>query len=223
MKNYSAVVFDLDGTLADTSPGIMESYNYAMESMGVQTDSQVPVAIGAPLGETLEKLFGDDGEKITRTTAIYRKHYSEFGLYNAQLYQGMLPLLKELRALGYKLGVATLKLEAAAKKQLEYLEIAGYFDAILGMDSGNSRTKAQLIRQCMQDIGTEPTHTVMVGDSDFDAEGAKAEGVDFAAAAYGLGFGSVDEALKWAPAVILESPGQLFTYLEGKNLESTVS
>lgn len=106
----------------------------------------------------------------------------------AQAYQGMSALLATLKARGKSLGLATLKNEIFAAEMLKNLGLVSYFDAIRGMDQGDTLTKAQLLKRCMEDLSAPAGETILVGDSEYDALGALETGIDFLAVTYGYGF-----------------------------------
>ena len=184
------IVFDMDGTLADTSPGILNSHRYAHEKMGrpqPATDVLRSV-IGGPLLNSYETRFGFSDIQAREAVSHYRNYYAERGYLEAELYPGMKETLTKLRENGYSLGVATLKAERFVKTMLENMGIAECFDVIFGMDDADTRTKAQLIQMCMQTVGASSDATTMVGDSIHDLNGAQQVGVDFIGVTYGFGF-----------------------------------
>ena len=161
------IVFDMDGTLADTSPGILNSHRYAHAQMGrPQPETAVLCSvIGGPLLQTYENRFGFSEEEARKALVHYRRYYAQQGLLEAELYPGMEQTLKALKVGGYQLAVATLKAEAFVETMLRHMGVASYFDAIYGMDPEDSRTKTQLIRMCMAAVGATPEETVMVGST----------------------------------------------------------
>lgn len=190
MKEYKCVIFDLDGTLANTYLGIFNSYKYACEKLNIPspTDTVVGEAIGAPLLEVFEKRFVLDKATAMEGTRYYREYYAENGINEADAYEGTGKTLSALKNSGYLLGVATLKKEEFAVKILENLRLAHYFDIIVGMNEGDSLTKAQMIEKVISSLSCCKENTVLVGDSSYDAIGAKEAGVEFIAVTYGFGF-----------------------------------
>lgn len=190
------VVFDMDGTLADTSPGILNSHRYAHDRMGrLQPDTDVlHSVIGGPLLNTYISRFGFSEAQAREALKHYRNYYAEKGFLEADLYPGMKDTLAALKAAGCCLGVATLKAERFVKVMLENMGVAEYFDVIFGMDDADSRTKAQLIEMCMQTLGVPVDATVMVGDSVHDLKGAEQAGVSFVGVTYGFGFDAGEQS-----------------------------
>ena len=186
----------MDGTLADTSPGILNSHRYAHKKMGRPQPSTniLRSVIGGPLLNTYISRFSFSETTAREALNHYRYYYAKKGFLEADLYPGMKETLIKLQAKGYCLGVATLKAERFVKTMLENLGIAEYFDVIYGMDEADTRTKAQLIKMCMQSMGVCTSETTMVGDSIHDLKGAEQVGVAFIGVSYGFGF-NADEKI----------------------------
>lgn len=187
---YQTVIFDLDGTLADTSLGILNCHRYAHQMMGRPEPPETVLRniIGAPLFQTYQTTFGFSEAETQQALCYYRQRYEEKGIYEAVLYPGINQVLDVLKNTGCKLGLASLKAERFIRVMLEHMGIRRYFDAIYGMDDLDSRTKAQLIELCMHDLDTTPENTVMVGDSSYDQSGAQSVGIRFVGVTYGFGF-----------------------------------
>ncbi len=187
---YKLIIFDMDGTLADTSPGIIAGHKYTNVKMGRKepTDEQLSGIIGGPLMYTYTKRFGFSEEDAIKAIAIYRERYATRGIYEAELYAGMKETLAELKKRGYKLAVATLKAESFAKTMLKNMGAAEYFDVIYGVDDNYTRTKADLILLSCEFCKVSASEAALVGDSIHDENGAISAGVDFVACTYGFGF-----------------------------------
>lgn len=215
MKKPKLIVFDFDGTLADTSPGIINSHKYANVKMGKnEPDNDFLFGlIGGPLLETYEKKFNFPKENAIEAVRIYRERYAVEGIKEVELYDGMANTLKELKQRGYIVAVATLKAEKFAAPMLKSLDIAQYFDVIHGVDDQDTRTKASLIELCMSELNVSKEDTILVGDSSHDAIGAQTANVGFIAATYGFGFKSVSDAEKFNPISIIDSPNKLLEIL----------
>ena len=186
---YKTIIFDLDGTLLNTSEGVLNSIKYALDKMGAK---QLPYEmakrfIGPPLQEAFEKIAGFKGDDIDLAVLHYRKNYKENGaIFEAEVYDGIIDVLKHLKNEGRKICVATLKPEDSAKRVLAHFGLAEYFDYIGGNKEEKS-TKAGLIAEGLAATSTAPEEAVLIGDGIFDLYGAQEAGVDFIAAAYGFG------------------------------------
>lgn len=184
------VLFDFDGTIADTSEGILDSHIFTLGQMGkkIPSDNQLRKLIGGNLLQIYTKFFEFAEDEAREAIRIYRKRYAEFGICKAVLYPGFDVLLKELKEKGMDIGVATLKSELFAKKMLFNLGISQYFDVICGMDQNDSLDKAKLITRCVTSLHYQKDETIFVGDTDNDFYGAKEAGVNFVAVSYGFGY-----------------------------------
>lgn len=205
---YKLLIFDLDGTIADTSPGIINSHKHANVSMGRQVpDKSVLMSvIGGPLLDTYRTKFKYSDNEAVEAVRIYREYYKEHGINEATLYDGMSAALEELKARGYLLAVATLKAEKFAIPMLQSLGIAKHFDLIHGVDENDTRNKASLIELCMSELSISREKSILIGDSAHDANGAASAHIDFLAALYGFGFNSREEADKYQPLYVIEKP-----------------
>lgn len=187
-KKYETIIFDLDGTLLDTSAGIFNSVRFAEKQMGFAPvpDEALRRFVGPPPKKMYRQMYGVDEETALKATMYHRQYSREKAIYEACIYVGVQETLEELKRRGYKLAVATLKGQKIAEIILDRFGLAGRFDAIVGMDEAESLTKCKAI-QC----AIEGTQTVgaalMVGDSDNDALGAEEAGVDFVGVTYGFG------------------------------------
>lgn len=186
---YKTIIFDLDGTLLNTSKGVLNSVKYALDKMGLE---QLPLEkakrfIGPPLQEGFEGVAGLKGDDIDLAVFHYRENYKNKGaIFEAEVYDGIEAVLKHLKNDGRKICVATLKPEDSAKRVLEHFGLAQYFDYIGGNKEEKS-TKAGLIAEGLAATNVAKDEAVLIGDSIFDLYGAQEAGVDFIAAAYGFG------------------------------------
>lgn len=188
------VIFDLDGTLADTSQGIYNAHRYTAKCMGIDLKADaLSGVIGGELFKIYREKFGLSEENSRKAVAIYRNWYSENGIYQAEIYPDMVETLNMLRSKGYKLAVATLKREDFAQNMLEQMGIAKLFDYIFGMDKADTLNKEKLLYKCVDKAQIPINEAVLIGDSISDVKGAKACNMDFIGVTYGLGFRDTEE------------------------------
>lgn len=212
------VIFDMDGTLADTSPGILNSHCYAHVMMGRKepTADDLAGVIGGPLLWTYQSRFEFPEKEARKALEYYRQCYAEKGIYEAELYPGVKELLMQLKQDGLFLGVATLKAECFAKLMLQDMGVYSCFDIICGMDGADTRTKSGLIQMCMDTMGVSADETVLIGDSIHDLKGAEECGVSFIGVTYGFGFINSDISTNTnfcrSPYEILNSVKNLNSY-----------
>ena len=201
-----SVIFDLDGTLIDTSEGVISSVLKTIEHFGYRELSRAELEsfIGPPINKSMERHFGVSEEEGKEAVRYYREQYmaenvdengnvSKADIYKGDIYPGMENLLQSLRDMGIKVGVATYKQEWMAKDLLEEKGLAKYFDVIHGADPEGKLTKADVVALSIKDLGEAPEETVMIGDSDNDAIGAKGAGTLFIGVSYGFGFATLDD------------------------------
>ena len=188
-KKYDLVIFDLDGTLLNTSAGIFNSVRYAEQNMGLNpiANERLKEFVGPPPKSMYMKVYGLDEEKAFEAAKFHREYGRTKAIYEAVLYDGVLELLKGLKNSGYKLAVSTLKGQKIAEAVLENFEIAKYFDVIVGMDEKESLTKCMTIKLAMDYVNVSQK-AVMIGDSQYDYDGATEAGIDFIGVTYGFGF-----------------------------------
>ena len=190
MTKYRLVIFDLDGTIADTSPGIFNSIRYAQKMMGLCeiTDEQMRSHVGPPMEESYNRNFGLEGDELKKAVRYHKQYAIEQGYKEIQIYPGMADLLRTLRSNGINTAIATLKANETAQKMFVGTALDGMFDYIIGTDVSFSLTKSQLIGKCIERFNIDRSECVLIGDSKYDAEGAEEAGVDFIAVTYGFGF-----------------------------------
>lgn len=190
MKNkYELIIFDLDGTLLDTSPGIFNSVRYAEQQMGFSSipDSRLKEFVGPPPKSMYMKVYGIDEDTALQAAKKHREYGRTKAIYEAKVYPEIIDLLENLKSNGYKLAVSTLKSQEIAESILANFKIDKYFDAIVGMDLEETFTKCKTIQMAMAQTGIS-SHALMIGDSQYDYDGAVEAGVDFWGVTYGFGY-----------------------------------
>lgn len=194
-----AVLFDLDGTLMDTSEGIFHTSQYTVSMLGYspcEDMKRLRRFVGPPLKECFRIVYGfEDDELLEKCVEVYRKEYEKTGMHLCHLYGGIEDVILRLRSQGLKTGVCTLKYEKLSKMIFEEKGISALFDTVHGTDNRGKITKTDCILLSVADLGLEKDEVLMVGDTVNDLEGARNAGVNFAAATWGFGFergGSVD-------------------------------
>jgi phosphoglycolate phosphatase len=181
------VLFDLDGTLVDSAPGIHASVRAAVAGFGLAepTPAQLRAMVGPPLQEGFALGFGLSGADVDRAIAAYRAHYSAGAMLEAPAYPGIPELLARLRADGATLAVATSKPEPFAVAILEHVGLLGHFAGVHGATlDGTVRHKDQVVAAALAEHpdGRDP---VLVGDRAQDVLGAAAHGLPCVGAGWG--------------------------------------
>lgn len=205
------IIFSFDGTLADTSPGMLYCFNTTAAAMGyapVDHDTLCSV-IGITLEQGFKKLYNMGDDELEYASNNYSKLYSQKGKEMFTMYHGMKDNLRLLKSKGYLLAIATQKHAMYTSDILKVCGISDLFDAVCATDVNTNLTKSsQLVKACSQ-AGALMSESIFVGDSDVDAEGAKEAGIDFVAVLYGLGFKTADDAKKYDCKALIESPDEI--------------
>ena len=182
------IVFDFDGTIADTSEGIFNSIRYTQKMMGLPeiTAEQMRSHVGPPIEESYNRSFGLVRGELKRAIAFHKEYAVKQGYRELRLYDGIIETLERLRSSGYKTAVATLKVQDTVDKILDSFKIKDKFDFVAGITDPSS--KAELVLKCAGQLGCSKSETILIGDSEYDAIGAQNAQVDFIAVTYGFGF-----------------------------------
>ena len=189
---YEAVLFDLDGTVLDTSEGIAISVRDTIEHYNLPKFEYEDLLkfIGPPIEWSFEDKCGVTGDKLKEVSNYFRDRYANHNLLLAKPYEGMYELLDFLKSKGIPMGIATYKRQSYATTLLEHYKFGEYMDVMIGSDFEGKLTKADIINICIEKLGGgDPSRVLMVGDSKHDANGAKIVGAPFAGVSYGFGFG----------------------------------
>lgn len=209
MSQFDFVIFDFDGTVADTGEGILKSLQYSFYAMGsdVPDMSDLKRFIGPPVYYSYTHFYGVSENEVEAYIRKYRERYKEKGIYECKLYDGMRELILELKSRGVKTGIASSKPEHLIYSVADFLGVTDFFDAIAGVKSDNSRhsTKRDIILEAMEKLGAaDKERVLMVGDRCFDIEGAAAAGVKSCGALWG--YGNKEEFLEYKADFIAEKP-----------------
>ncbi len=207
-----AILFDLDGTLTDSGPGIMNCAKLALQHYGlpIPTEAELRTFVGPPLGDSFIR-FGVPAEEAYNAIAIYRSRYIPIGKFENDPYPGIRELLERLHSEGYPLYVATSKPEKMSVEILEHFDLAKYFTIIAGATMDASRSsKADVIAYLLNQCGG-CENAMMVGDTAFDVIGAKAHGIPTVGVAWG--YGKVEEMEQAGAVAIVHTIQELYEAL----------
>lgn len=191
MRKYEVIAFDLDGTLTNPERGLMASFKYAHQKMGIAYESENALRrfIGPSLYDEWQRCYGISAEKASEMLLVFREFFSVYGWWDNEVYKGIPELLCDLKNAGYRLVVATSKPEHFAKKIIRKFDIEKYFEFIGGASSDKTRDKKhEVLEYVLESIGwPDRKRVIIVGDRKYDAEGAAAVGIDSLGVAWGFG------------------------------------
>ena len=191
-----AVLFDFDGTLADSSEGIFYTSTKVMEELGFPgpwETKQLRKFIGPPLADSFRCAFALAEEHIDWAVDRYREIYKDAGPSGCHLYDGMEALIASLKEMGLKIAVATNKNQPVVEECIDALPIKGKFDLIAGTVKGVRADKTSVIKHCMDTFGVSFDEVLMIGDTENDREGALRNSTHFIAAIWGFGYSSPED------------------------------
>ena len=217
MTRYDAVLFDVDGTLIHSSPGILATMEYTFRAVGIDPAG---IDLTRYLGPPLRRSFAEHmktPEDVERMVDIYRSYYHEKGQHMCRLFPGVKEMLARLRAAGVLLYTATSKPTTVVTPILHEQGIAEYFTFIGGASEDKSvDTKTAVMRTVLVRPELRGARVLMVGDRADDMRGAADCGVPAAAVLYG--YGSRGELEPFAPAFFADTCEQLVAYICGGNV-----
>lgn len=211
LNSCQALIFDLDGTLIDSSPSILECFRRVLEEANLQP--VVPLdnsLIGPPLRRTLKNLTGLlDGDALEMLVDDFRENYDSEGYMGTRVYPGVEDLLSKLASNGILMAIATNKRQTPTLKILEHFGWGKYFHFVGTLDNlSNPHTdKASLIKSILADTKADAKTVYYIGDKREDGEAAAANGIPFIAA--GWGYGNWDGMEMPADWLLVRSPQEI--------------
>lgn len=217
MKYYDYILFDLDGTLTDSKPGIIECIAYALEKENVPYTNQIlDKMVGPPFRVSMHDFLGLEMPEIEKLIGIYRGVYEEYGYKNCKVFEGVVQMLSALKNAGKVLGVATSKPIKFTQMIMRDFDLGKYFDYVAGASSDASKeAKSDVIQGALENLGVkDKSKVLMVGDRLYDIEGAHMQGIDCAAVLYG--YGSKEEFEEYKAEYILAAPNDVVKLVLGK-------
>lgn len=189
-KTYDTVLFDLDGTIVDSSPGIINSIKYALTEMErkIPDEKTLRKFLGPPLEYSFTQFCGFSDADAKTAAELYRICYKDFCVIESALFPGVPEMLKALKNSDIIIALATTKPERFANQILAGFGIERFFTAVCGGELSNTGGKSEIITAALRTCGNTNLNTaVMVGDRLYDIDGAKSVGIDSIGALYGYG------------------------------------
>ncbi len=184
------ILFDLDGTVLDSRPGIFRSAKYALDVLGYPMPNETAMMefLGPPLSDGFADVCGVADEQIADAVRLYRECYNGGGKFDASIYDGVRELLTALKAQGRRCFITTSKPHLYARQILEHFEMDSFFDGIYGAEMDGTRgKKSEVVAYCLEQQGGTAEDAVLIGDRHFDVNGAKSLGIPCVGVLYGYG------------------------------------
>ncbi len=212
-RQFDLIAFDWDGTLFDSTRIIVRCIQRAVADVGgtVPSDEAAGYVIGLGLMQALAHAAPDvPKDKYPELGARYRHHYVQHQ-NDISLFDGVLPMLAELRARHHLLAVATGKSRAGLDEALHAVELKGVFDGSRTADETAGKPHPRMLHELMREFGTAPERTLMIGDTTHDLQMALNAGCPSVGVSYGAHAPEAFEAL--TPMVVVHSVRELHGWL----------
>lgn len=205
---YRSVLFDLDGTLTDSGPGIVNCTIFTLKAFGLPIPSgeQLRTVVGPPLKDSFRR-FGVPEDCLDQAVQVYRSRYVPIGKFENEPYPGIRQMLEALLEQGYRLYVATSKPEEISKEILSHFDLSRYFTVIRGATDDSTRSTKSEVIAALLDEGLNPRECVMVGDTAFDVLGAASFGIPAIGVAWG--YGKAEDMEKAGAAAFAQTPASI--------------
>lgn len=191
MPRYQHIIFDLDGTLIDSAPAILESFRAVFAAAGRPPARAIDASIiGPPLLETLALISGSDEPAVLQDLAArFAAIYDTTGLLRTAAYAGVDPALRRLRQAGLRLHIATNKRIFPTRGILDHLGWTPLFDQVYALDLFTPRLpdKATMLGRLLADQAIPQDQAIYVGDREEDGLAARHNALPFLAATWGYG------------------------------------
>ena len=192
-RDFSCILFDLDGTIVDSAPGITATLDYTFRTLGrsVPSPAELVAFVGPPIIDSFRERAGMTLEEAHHALEIYKPEYLAHGVLDATVYPGIGDVLKEIHERGIPMSLATSKPEKPARMILAYYDLLKYFDEITGASEDEVLSaKADIVAEALSRldaIGADVSRPVMVGDRHHDVMGASAHDVPTIFVRWGYG------------------------------------
>lgn len=220
---WNTILFDLDGTITDSGEGIMKCVQYALKKgfdIEVPDYRELGCFVGPPLLEMFMDYANLNREEAAYAVELYRERYTETGLYENRVYDGIEELLIRLVNEHMTIALASSKPGVYCRRILEYFNLAQYFNVIVGSELDGRRTrKSEVIEEALRQTGMSDRReeVVMIGDRRYDIVGAKEAGLSSIGVTFG--YGSRKELEEVWPDCICDSAEEVGNVLVGQARE----
>ncbi|MBP5379648.1 MAG: HAD hydrolase-like protein [Ruminococcus sp.] len=206
ISSFDTLLFDLDGTLTDSTEGIIKCLEYALERMGYEVPEDTNKFLGPPLYRSFADFCGMNEEQVNEAVRIFRERYSDVGLFENRVYDGIPEMLQRLRDGGKRIMVATSKPEVYAVRIFDRFGLSQFFEIVGGANiNGTRNDKDEVIEYVLDKAGiSDRSSVLMIGDRRQDVLGAHKTGLKCMGILWG--FGSIEELTEAGADFIAETP-----------------
>ncbi|MBP5581058.1 MAG: HAD hydrolase-like protein [Ruminococcus sp.] len=206
ISSFDTLLFDLDGTLTDSTDGIIKCLEYALERMGYEVPEDTNKFLGPPLYRSFADFCGMNEEQVNEAVRIFRERYSDVGLFENRVYDGIPEMLQRLRDGGKRIMVATSKPEVYAVRIFDRFGLSQFFEIVGGANiNGTRNDKDEVIEYVLDKAGiSDRSSVLMIGDRRQDVLGAHKTGLKCMGILWG--FGSIEELTEAGADFIAETP-----------------
>lgn len=207
------VFFDLDGTLTDPKEGIVACIQHALSSLNIEVDQNVKLDsfIGPPLRDTFRHLCEDD-RLVEKAVSLYRERFSNTGIYENRIYDGIEECLESLVGKVQSNYVVTSKPTGFSERIVEHFNISDHFKVVYGSNlDGSLGDKTELLAHVLSTEEINPEKAVMIGDRKYDVIGARNHGIRSIGVTWG--YGSEQELRTAGANSICDNPYQLHDHI----------
>lgn len=202
------IIFDLDGTLLDTTDGIIKSVQHVVRTLGYDELPHETMLkfVGPPIQDSFVEFYGCNLRNAQNAADLFRDYYKKNALFDAVPYAGVFEMCNELRIRGNNIAVATYKREDYALSLLKHYGFDEFCESMHGSDNYNILKKSDIIELCIAELEGERNEFVLVGDTKHDAIGAKTTGINFIGVTYGFGFQTESEVNLYPNIGVAQKP-----------------
>ena len=210
------VLFDLDGTLTDAAPGIVNGMRIVFDHFGIEQPDETTMRthLGPPLAVTWREHYNFTEEQITQALVVYREYYHEVGMFENEVFDGIPALLTALNDNDITLATATSKPDFSATRIIEHFGLRDHF-AFIGAANleGTRDSKALVVGHTLEQLNANSTthRILMVGDRHHDVHGAREHGIDTVGVLWG--YGDADELTEAGVLAMVKTPAEAGTFL----------
>ena len=210
MRTETTLFFDLDGTLTDPKPGITRSIRYALQKLdhpAIPSEDELTWCIGPPLRASFVRLLGAE-TSADHAVSLYRERFSDVGLFENAIYDGIDDVLTALGNSGHRLFVATSKPHVFADRIIDHFGLRHHFERVFGSELDGTRVdKGDLLEYALNEAAVDPSRTLMIGDRSHDMVGARNNGMGAIGVLYG--YGSKDELIGAGASHVCATPAAI--------------